>query len=58
MCLDRIIAHETYHFFHALPFKLAPHVPSNNVGHLELKNLSADLFFIIYQLKYLEYVVF
>jgi hypothetical protein len=24
MCLDHIIAHETYHFFHALPLKLAP----------------------------------
>ena len=24
MCLDHIMTHETYHFFHALPLKLAP----------------------------------
>jgi hypothetical protein len=45
MCLDHIIVHETHHFLHALPLNLLPHVSSNNVGHLELKNLSADLFF-------------
>ena len=40
MCLDHIIAHETYHFFHAQPLNLLPHVSSNNVGHSELKNPS------------------
>ena len=41
MYLDHIIAHETYHFFHALPLNLLPHVSSNNVGYLELKKFSA-----------------
>jgi hypothetical protein len=27
------------------PSSLLPHVSSNNMGHLELKNLSANLFF-------------
>jgi hypothetical protein len=45
MYLDHIIAHETYHFFHAYPLNLLSHVSSNNVGHLELKNLSAVLLF-------------
>ena len=46
MCLDHIIANETYHLSHALPLKLAPIVSSNNVGHLELKNLSANLIYL------------
>ena len=45
MCLNHIIAHEAYHFCLVLPLTLAPHVSSNNVGYLELKNSSADCFF-------------
>ena len=37
------------------PLDLLPHVSSNNVGHLELKNLSAYLFVLVYQLKCLEF---
>jgi hypothetical protein len=36
------------------PLNLLPHVSSNNVGHLELKNLSAYLF-LVYQLICLEF---
>ena len=37
------------------PLNLLPHDSSNNTGHLELKNLSVDLFYFIYQLKFLEF---
>ena len=45
MCLDHIIANKIYHSSMPYPLYLLPHVSSNNVGHLEFKNLSADLFF-------------
>ena len=41
--------------FMPYPLNLLPHVSSNNVGHLELKNLSAYLFVLVYQLKCLEF---
>jgi hypothetical protein len=45
MCLNCIIAHETYHYYLALPLKPAPTISPNNMRHLELKNSSAYLFF-------------
>ena len=45
MCLDHIKARERYHSSIPYTLTLLTHVSSNNVGHLELKNLSAYFYF-------------
>ena len=45
MCLDHIIAHENTIYILPYPLNWLPCVSQNNVGHLELKNLSTNLFF-------------
>ena len=54
-CLDHIIAHKTYHFFHALPLKLAPTCFINQCGISRTQEFGCIILFLVYQLKCLEF---
>jgi hypothetical protein len=45
MCLNLIIAHETYHYYLDLPLKLAPTCFTKQRGTSKLNNLNADFCF-------------
>jgi hypothetical protein len=48
MCLDHIIAHETYHFFHALPLKLAPTCFIKQCGTSRTQEFECRSVFLVY----------
>ena len=65
MCLNHIIAHDTCHFFHALPLKLAPtcfikqcEISRTQEVHICFFGLPTKMFgiwgFLIYRWKNLE----
>jgi hypothetical protein len=55
MCLDHIIARETYHFFHVLPLKLAPTCFIKQCGTSGTQEFECKFVFLVYQLKCLEF---
>ena len=49
MCLDHIITHETYHFFHAPPLKLAPTCFIRQYGTSRTREFECIFVFLVYQ---------
>jgi hypothetical protein len=50
MCLDHIIAHETYQLFHVLPLKLAPTCFIRQCGTFKTQEFECTIVFRVYQL--------
>ena len=55
MCLDHIITHKTYHFFHTLPLKLAPTCFIKQCGTSRTQEFERRFVFLVYHMICLKF---
>ena len=55
MCLNPVIAHETYHYYLDLPHKLAPMCFTKQRGTSKTQEFECGFLFLFYQLQWLEF---